>query len=66
MKERILIEGRDITKMNEMKIYSIRKQLAFFFQGAALFDSMNVEENIGLALKENTNMKKSAWKSCRI
>jgi phospholipid/cholesterol/gamma-HCH transport system ATP-binding protein len=55
----ILIEGRDITKMNEKEIYSIRKQFGFLFQGAALFDSMNVEENIGLALKENTNMKKS-------
>lgn len=55
----ILIEGRDITKMNEKEIYSIRKQFGFLFQGAALFDSMNVEENIGLALKENTNMNKS-------
>ncbi|MDZ4711819.1 MAG: ABC transporter ATP-binding protein [bacterium] len=54
----ILIEGRDIAKMKEKEIYEVRKKFGFLFQGAALFDSMNVEENIGLALKENTNMKK--------
>ncbi len=55
----ILIEGQNISTMNEKNIYEIRKQFGFLFQGAALFDSMNVEENIGLALKENTEMKKS-------
>ncbi|HMS34829.1 MAG TPA: ABC transporter ATP-binding protein [Ignavibacteria bacterium] len=55
----ILIEGQNISTMNEKNVYEIRKQFGFLFQGAALFDSMNVEENIGLALKENTDMKKS-------
>lgn len=54
----IVIEGQVITKMNEKNLYEIRKKFGFLFQGAALFDSMNVEENIGLALKENTNMPK--------
>lgn len=53
----IFIEGQDITKMDEKGIYAIRKKFGFLFQGAALFDSMDVEENIGLALKENTEMK---------
>ncbi len=52
----ILIEGQDITKMNDKALYEIRKKFGFLFQGAALFDSMDVEENIGLALKENTSM----------
>lgn len=55
----ILIEGQNISKMREKGVYEIRKKFGFLFQGAALFDSMNVEENIGLALKENTEMKKS-------
>lgn len=54
----ILIDGQDITRMNEKQIYEVRKKFGFLFQGAALFDSMNVEENIGLALKENTDMPK--------
>lgn len=55
----VLIEGQDISRMNEKDVYKIRKQFGFLFQGAALFDSMNVEENIGLALKENTDMPKN-------
>ena len=58
----ILIEGQNITKMSEKGIYEIRKKFGFLFQGAALFDSMDVEQNIGLALKENTEMKKNEIK----
>ncbi len=54
----VSIEGNDITKMNEKEIFEIRKKFGFQFQGSALFDSMDVEENIGLALKENTKMTK--------
>jgi phospholipid/cholesterol/gamma-HCH transport system ATP-binding protein len=53
----IYIEGEDLTRMDEKRIYEIRKKFGFLFQGAALFDSMDVQENIGLALKENTFMK---------
>ncbi|MBK8984305.1 MAG: ABC transporter ATP-binding protein [Ignavibacteria bacterium] len=53
----VLIEGKDITKMSKKEIYELRKRFGFLFQGAALFDSMDVEENIGLALTENTEMK---------
>ncbi|MBN1634434.1 MAG: ABC transporter ATP-binding protein [Ignavibacteria bacterium] len=52
----IIIEGKDIVKMNQKEIYTIREKFGFQFQGSALFDSMNVEENVGLALKENTFM----------
>lgn len=55
----VSIEGKNISGMNEKEMYKIRKQFGFLFQGAALFDSMDVEENIGLALKENTEMSKS-------
>ncbi len=54
----IYIEDRNIVDMTEKEIYELRKKFGFLFQGAALFDSMTVGENIGLALKENTNMSK--------
>lgn len=50
----ILIDGEDITKMNEKEVYEIRKKFGFLFQSAALFDSMTVGENVGVALRENT------------
>lgn len=50
----ILIDGEDITQMNEKEVYKIRKKFGFLFQSAALFDSMTVGENVGIALRENT------------
>lgn len=58
----VLIEGKDISIMKEKEVYEIRKKFGFLFQGAALFDSMDVEENIGLALKENTDISKEKIK----
>ncbi|MCB0722246.1 MAG: ABC transporter ATP-binding protein [Ignavibacteriae bacterium] len=57
-KGEIYIEGHNIVDMKEKEIYELRKKFGFLFQGAALFDSMSVGENVGLALKENTNMSK--------
>lgn len=55
----ILIDGEDITKMPDKDVYRIRNRFGYLFQGAALFDSMTVAENIGLGLSENTDMPQS-------
>src|SRR5690606_7620591 len=57
-KGEIYIEDRNIVDMTEKEIYELRTKFGFLFQGAALFDSMSVGQNVGLALKENTNMSK--------
>lgn len=49
----VKIEGQDISQLDENGLYKIRTKFGFLFQGAALFDSMNVEENVGLSLVEN-------------
>ena len=49
-KGRILIKGRDITKLDEAELDAIRVKCGMLFQGAALFDSLTVEENVGFAL----------------
>ena len=51
----VFIDGEEITKMGEKEIYLLRNKFGFLFQGAALFDSMTVGENVGLGLVENTN-----------
>jgi phospholipid/cholesterol/gamma-HCH transport system ATP-binding protein len=51
---KIIIGGEDITKLNRRHIYRIRKKFGMLFQGAALFDSMNVFDNISLPLREHT------------
>ena len=52
----ILIDGVNITKLNEKDLNEIRKKFGFVFQFAALFDSMSVGENVGFGLKENKRM----------
>ncbi len=52
----ILFEGRSMNAMKEKDIYEMRKSIGFLFQGAALFDSMDVGENVGLALRENDRL----------
>ena len=45
--------GKNIDELERKELYKIRKKFGFLFQGAALFDSMTVEENISLALDED-------------
>lgn len=48
----IFVEGQNLFVLNERQMGTIRKKIAMLFQGAALFDSMNVEDNIAFPLKE--------------
>ena len=56
---KIEVFDNDITRMNEQGMQTIRKRFGMLFQGAALFDSLNVAENVGFFLFEHTNMKKN-------
>lgn len=49
----VIIEGQSLKGIHRKDLYTVRKKFGFLFQGAALFDSMNVEENVGLGLREN-------------
>ena len=51
---RVLVDGEEISSPNRIDLYRIRKKLGMLFQGAALFDSMTVGENIAFALREHT------------
>ena len=49
----VKVEGEIVEEMNTQSLYNLRKRFGFLFQGAALFDSMTVEENIALPLIES-------------
>ena len=51
----ILIDGRDITAMDEKGLNAVRMQFGMLFQGAALFDSLNIFENVAFNMIEHTN-----------
>jgi phospholipid/cholesterol/gamma-HCH transport system ATP-binding protein len=52
----VFIDGQSVQKASREQIYELRKKIGFVFQGAALFDSMNVRENIALPLVEHRAM----------
>ena len=51
----VLVDGEDISRLDEKELYKMRNNFGFLFQSAALFDSMTVGENVGVGLKENTD-----------
>ena len=51
----ILVDGRDVARMDEKELNGLRMQFGMLFQGAALFDSMSVLENIAFHMIEHRN-----------
>jgi phospholipid/cholesterol/gamma-HCH transport system ATP-binding protein len=52
----VFVENTEISSLPEKKLFPIRQKIGMLFQGAALFDSMTVGENVGYALSEHTKM----------
>lgn len=52
----VIVDGKPLHTLTEKELYALRGRFGFLFQGAALFDSMSVLENIALGLVENTTM----------
>ena len=56
----ILFEGRSLTRMSDRQLAHLRTRYGFVFQGAALFDSLSIAENIAFPLREHTQIPESA------
>jgi phospholipid/cholesterol/gamma-HCH transport system ATP-binding protein len=55
----IVINGKDITKMKEGQLNEFRKRMGVLFQGAALLNSMSLEDNAALPIREHTRLEDS-------
>lgn len=49
----ITVYGKDLATISKQDLFETRRRFGYLFQGAALFDSMTVGENVGLPLVEN-------------
>ena len=47
----VLVDGEKITHMTERQLLHVREKFGMVFQGAALFDSMTVAENVAFPLR---------------
>jgi phospholipid/cholesterol/gamma-HCH transport system ATP-binding protein len=51
-KGKVKVMGQDLEEMNEDQIRELRKNIGMLFQGAALFDSISVYDNVAFSLRE--------------
>jgi len=51
----IFIKDKNVIELKKKELNKIRKNIGFLFQGAALYDSMTVRENLEFTLKKNFN-----------
>lgn len=56
---KVIVDGRDVTRLSEWGITDVRRKLGMVFQGGALLDSYNVYENLALPLREHTKMSEA-------
>jgi phospholipid/cholesterol/gamma-HCH transport system ATP-binding protein len=53
----VVFDGTDLTGLEERQLFPFRRRIAMLFQGGALFDSMNVLENVAFPLREHTDIQ---------
>ncbi len=52
----VLVDGENITRMTERQLLRVRRKFGMVFQGAALFDSMTVAENVAFGLRRHEHL----------
>ena len=52
----VYFDGKDLTTLNKKKLYEVRKKMGMLFQGSALFNYLNIFENIAFPLREHTKI----------
>jgi len=52
----VKLDNKIVNDLNQAQLYELRKKFGFLFQGAALFDSMTVGENVALPLVESNKI----------
>lgn len=53
---RILVDDQDIGRLRGKDLIRVRNRLGFLFQSGALFDSMNIFDNVAFPLREKTKL----------
>jgi len=52
----VLVDGEDLCGLNERQLLRVRGKFGMLFQGAALFDSLSVAENVAFGLHHRTDL----------
>ncbi len=52
----VFIDGQEITALRDEELMKLSRKFGMLFQGAALFDSLTVAENVAFGLRRHTNL----------
>jgi len=63
---KVIVDGEDVSALDEDGLNEMRKKFGMLFQGAALFDSMTVWENVGFGLRRHTSMSDAEIKELAV
>lgn len=55
----VIFDGIKVNDLSETELIQVRKRMAYAFQGGALFDSMNVFDNLAYPLREHTQLSEN-------
>ena len=56
---KVIVDGLDTTTLSERELSKIREKFGMVFQGAALFDSMSVGDNVAFPLREHRRLREN-------
>jgi phospholipid/cholesterol/gamma-HCH transport system ATP-binding protein len=56
----VWLDGEEVTQRSERQWFELRRRFGYVFQGAALFDSLSVFENVAYPLREHLRWKEPA------
>ncbi|HET7922433.1 MAG TPA: ATP-binding cassette domain-containing protein [Gammaproteobacteria bacterium] len=54
---RIVVEGRNLARLDDDELYALRRNIGFLFQNGALFTDLSVFENVAFPLREHTRLQ---------
>ncbi|MEQ9398583.1 MAG: ABC transporter ATP-binding protein [Longimicrobiales bacterium] len=56
----VWVDGENVSRLSQEALYLLRRKVGYVFQFAALFDSMTIEENVGMGLRRIDEMTDEA------
>ena len=59
---RLFVDGKDVTRIREDELFEVQRRFGYLFQGAALFDSLTVGENIAFGVQNLRPDLAKRWK----
>lgn len=62
----VIVDGKDVASLKRDELAELRKTIGYVFQNGALFDSMNVFENVRLGIVDESRLKDEVFSRKRV